>query len=181
MKHFYSVLLPFFTATLFFVRASAQQYTPTDQGSALKFRIKNFGFAADGSVSGLQGTIRFDPNDLAGSAFDVSVDAATINTGNDMRDGHLKKEDYFDVAHYPRIHFVSTGITAVKGRGYTVIGKLTIKQETKEISFPFVATALGNDYIFKGDFSINRKDFHVGGSSTISNTVAVSLTVFAKK
>jgi polyisoprenoid-binding protein YceI len=180
MKHFLSIS-PFLAATLFFAPASAQQYTPTDQGSSLSFKIKNFGFSVDGAVSGLQGTIKFDPNDLANAAFDVSVDAATINTDNEMRDGHLKKEDYFDVAHFPRIRIVSTQVSAARGGGYIFTGKLTIKQQTKEFSFPFVATPLGNDCIFKGDFSINRKDFDIGGSSTISNSLTVSLTVFAKK
>ncbi len=149
MKYFHSVLFALFAAVFFSAQASAQQYTPTDQGSSITFKIKNFGFSVDGTVSGLQGTINFDPNNVPGAAFDVSVDAATINTGNEMRDEHLKKEDYFDVAHYTRIHFISAGVTAAKGGGYILSGKLTIKQQTRDISIPFVATPLGNDYIFK--------------------------------
>jgi polyisoprenoid-binding protein YceI len=180
MKHFLSVLL-FLVAGIFYSGPVSAQYVPTDQGSSIVFKIKNFGFTVDGSVSGLQGKINFDPNELPNAVFDVSVDAATINTGNEMRDGHLKKEEYFDVARYPRIRFVSTRVTAAKGGGFLVSGKLTIKQQTKDVSFPFVATSLGNDCIFKGDLSINRKDFDIGGSSTISNSLTISLTVFAKK
>jgi hypothetical protein len=44
-----------------------------------------------------------------------------------------------------------------------------------------MATPIGNDYIFKGQFQINRRDFDIGGSSTISNNLAVSLTIYAKK
>jgi polyisoprenoid-binding protein YceI len=58
---------------------------------------------------------------------------------------------------------------------------LTIKNTTKEISFPFQATPAGDDYIFKGTFTINRRDFDVGGSSTLGNDVTVSLTVLARR
>lgn len=161
---------------------SAKQYTPTDQGSSVIFKVKNFGFVINGSFSGLQGKIIFDPKDLANAGFDVSVDAATINTENSMRDEHLKKETYFDVQRYPRMHFVSTGVTASdKKNAYIITGKLTIKDRTKEISFPFIGTPMGNDYIFSGEFTINRKDYNVGGSGTISNNLTVVITLLAKK
>ena len=122
------------------------------------------------------------PQHLDRCLFDVSIDASSINTDNSMRDDHLKKEAYFDVEKHPRIHFVSTGVTGPNRSGhYTMTGKLTIKDTTKDISFPFIVTALGDDLIFKGDFTINRRDFDIGGGSTISNQLTVSLTVLAKK
>ncbi|HVS95074.1 MAG TPA: YceI family protein [Puia sp.] len=159
-----------------------RQYKPTDQGSAIAFVIKNFGINTKGSFSGLDGSIGWDGQHPDSCVFDVSIDASTINTGNSMRDEHLKKEAYFDVANYPRIRFVSTGVTGPdRGGHYKVTGRLTIKNTTKDIAFPFIVTALGEDLIFKGDFTINRRDFGVGGSSTISNQLTVSLTVLAKK
>jgi polyisoprenoid-binding protein YceI len=180
MKKFLSCLL---TMLLFgAVPGVAQEYKPTDTGSAVQFEIKNFGFNTKGSFSGLDGKIVFDPQHAAGASFDITIDAATINTDNSMRDGHLKKEGYFDVEKYPRIRFLSTGVTGPDKSGhYTLNGKLTIKATTKDISFPFVVTPLGDDLIFKGDFPLNRRDFDVGGSSTISNELKVSLTVLAKK
>jgi polyisoprenoid-binding protein YceI len=163
-------------------RQNVQQYAPTDQGSSVTFQVKNFGFTVDGSFTGLQGKIGFDPGHLSDAAFDVSVDASMINTGNEMRDDHLRKENYFDVQNYPRIRFVSTSVTAAdKGPGFIISGKLTIKNHTKDIRFPFITAPLGNDLIFSGDFTINRKDFDLGGSSTISNSLHVSLAIFAKK
>jgi polyisoprenoid-binding protein YceI len=160
----------------------AQEYKPTDAGSTVQFEIKNFGFNTKGSLSGLDGKIVFDPQHAAAASFDVSIDAATINTDNSMRDDHLKKESYFDVEKYPRIRFLSTGVTGPDKNGrFTLSGKLTIKATTKDISFPFLMTPLGDDLIFKGDFSLNRRDFGVGGSSTLSNDLKVSLTVLAKK
>jgi polyisoprenoid-binding protein YceI len=165
-----------------FIGFAQQVYTPTDQGSSVRFTIKNLGFKVEGSFTGLQGKISFDPNDLSKAAFEVSVDATTINTDNSMRDGHLKKEGYFDVQNYPRIQFVSTGVRpAGKDGHYTISGKLTIKNTTRDISFPFVATPAGNDYIFSGGFTISRKDYNIGGSGTISDALAVSLTILARK
>ncbi len=158
------------------------QYKPVDQGSAVQFKIKNFGFSVSGSFTGLDGKIDFNPNNLAASAFDVSIDANSINTDNNMRDNHLREDTYFDVKNYPRIHFVSTKVTTSNKEGILfVFGKLTIKNQTKEISFPFTATPSGSDYLFKGEFKINRRDFGVGGSSTISDNLQVSLSVLAKK
>ncbi|HEV2481739.1 MAG TPA: YceI family protein [Puia sp.] len=178
IKFFWGTLLILFgTNTI-----QAQQYKPTDQGSAIAFEIKNFGFNTKGSFSGLDGTITWNASDPGKSAFDVSIGAATISTDNDMRDDHLRKDAYFDVANYPRIRMVSTGVTGPNRSGhYTFHGKLTIKSTTRDLEFPFIATPMGDDYIFKGEFSINREDFGVGGSSTISNDLKVSVTVLAKK
>lgn len=162
------------------IALSAQEYKPTDAGSTIEFVIKNLGFNTKGSFSGLDGRISFDPGDNGKCQFDVSVAASTVNTDNEMRDNHLKKDSYFDVEKYPRIRIVSTSVTGDNGR-YTFNGKLTIKDKTKEISFPFTVTATGADYLFKGSFTINRRDFEVGGGSTISNNCTVTMTVLAKK
>ena len=60
-------------------------------------------------------------------------------------------------------------------------GELNIKNHTKEISFPFLAEPSGDGYLFKGVFTINRRDFDVGGSSIISDNAEISLSVYANK
>ena len=156
--------------------------SPTDQGSSVKFEIKNFGFNVTGSFSGLKGTVQFDPSDLNNSSFGVTIDANSINTGIDMRDDHLRSDSYFDVKNYPRIHFVSSHITPAKKAGtFFVSGNLTIKETTKEVSFPFTAQPQADGFLFNGEFKINRRDFKVGGSGTISNELTVKLEVVAKK
>jgi polyisoprenoid-binding protein YceI len=157
------------------------QYKPSDQGSSLNFTIRNFGIEATGKFSGLQGVITFDPGNPAIGNFDVSIDAASVNTNNSLRDSHLRGESYFDVKNYPRIHFVSTKVTAGKNGSYVITGKLTIKKQTKIISFPFSATPANDGYVFKGTFNINRKDFDVGGTSTISDNLEVALNILAQK
>jgi polyisoprenoid-binding protein YceI len=144
-------------------------------------QIKNFGFNVTGSFKGLKGVVHFDPNNLAASSFDVSIDANTINTGIDMRDEHLRSDSYFDVKNYPQIHFVSTRVTTSNRAGtFFVFGHLTIKQTTKEISFPFTYQTEAEGPLFKGEFKLNRRDFSIGGSGTISNELVVKLEVVTK-
>jgi polyisoprenoid-binding protein YceI len=162
--------------------AAIGQYKPVDNESSVHFKIKNFGINTGGSFAGLEGAIMFDINHPEGASFDVSIDANTVNTDNNMRDNHLRADTYFDVKNYPRIHFVSTKVTGSNKPGVLFIfGKLTIKNQTKDISFPFTATASNDGYIFKGVFNINRKDFGVGGTSVISDNLEVELSVVAKK
>jgi polyisoprenoid-binding protein YceI len=177
MKRFFLFLSVIISAS-----SAVAQYKPTDQGSAVQFKIKNLGFNVNGSFSGLAGNIQFDPAHPDQCHFDVSVDAASVNTDNSMRDEHLQKDNYFDVKKYPRIHFQSTKILpANKAGAFIISGKLTIKNTTKEISFPFTATASQTGYVFKGSFRINRKDFQIGGSSTISDELDLMLNITAVK
>jgi len=169
--------------SLFSLISTGQNYQPVDQLSDIKFTIKNLGFNVTGTFKGLAGTIRFNATDPGSSSFNVTIDANTVNTGTGARDNHLRKEEYFDVAKYPKISFVSKQVTASgKNGGYTVTGNLTIKGVTKEISFPFTVTAKNDGLLFTGECKLNRRDFKVGGSSMVlSDNLVVSLKVFAKK
>jgi polyisoprenoid-binding protein YceI len=158
------------------------QYKAIDSKSAVTFKIKNFGINVDGKFGGLDGDISFDPNKPEEATFKVSIDAGTVNTENDLRDSHLKKESYFDAEHFPRIQFKSTKIGHSSKKGlFLIYGDLNIKNHSKEISFPFTAEPSGDGYLFKGVFSINRRDFDVGGASIISDNAEISLNVYAHK
>lgn len=157
--------------------------TPVDAGSKVHFVIKNFGIKTGGDLKGLKGTIRFAPENLAASSFDVSVDASSIDTDNESRDNHLRQAEYFDAATYKTIHFKSTKVvlSSVAGR-YYMYGDLTIKGVTRPVEFGFGITPKDGGYVFEGEFGINRRDFGVGGSSiSLSDKLAVSLSVLAKK
>ncbi|MFT3823068.1 MAG: YceI family protein [Chitinophagaceae bacterium] len=162
------------------VNVLAQNLVPAGESSSVNFKIKNLGFNVSGSFSGLKGKIRFEPSNAAASSFDVTVDANTVNTDNNSRDNHLRKEDYFNVEKYPTIRFVSTKVSG-SGGNYTMTGKLTMKDVTKDVSFPFTAKEEQGGYLFDGEFKIKRKDFHVGGGSTISDELTVTLHVLGKK
>jgi polyisoprenoid-binding protein YceI len=162
-------------------QASAQTYTPSDNESSVKFTIKNFGFGVDGSFKNLKGTIVFDPANPGGSSFKVTVDAGTINTGNNSRDAHLKKEEYFDVAKYPTISFASNKIEKT-AQGYLVTGVFSIKNKTKIVTIPFTAVPQGGGYLFNGKVQLNRRDFEVGSSSMVlSDNLTLTLKVKAQK
>ncbi len=155
---------------------------PVDADSKVHFVIRNFGIKTGGDFTGITGTIKFDPANYAVSDFDVHVDANTIDTDNSSRDGHLRKAEYFDVEKYKTLHFKSTKVvlSSVAGRFY-MYANLTIKGITKPVEFGFGATAKDGGYVFDGEFSINRRDFGVGGSSiSLSDNLTVSLSVFAK-
>ena len=174
-----------FTAIALFcvVTAFGQNYTPTDAGSKVRFVIKNFGINTGGTFEGLAGSVVFDPANLAGARFNVSVDAKTVDTDMEARDNHLRKEEYFDVEKYPKLSFRSTKITTTNKEGYLfMFGVITIKNISKEISFPFKQTSKDGGILFEGEFKLNRLDFGVGGKSfSMSDDLTVELSVFAKK
>ena len=180
MKKIFSLL----TAFLIFTSCITAQrvLVPIDANSKVHFVIKNFGIKTGGDFKGLKGTIKFYPANLASSAFDMTVDAATVDTDNESRDGHLRQPEYFDAATYKIIQFKSTKITSssIAGR-YYMFGNITIKGVTKPIEFGFGAKPKDGGYIFDGQFKINRRDFGVGGSSvSLSDNLTVSLSVLAK-
>jgi polyisoprenoid-binding protein YceI len=176
MKRILLLLLMAFTAKI-----SNAQFKPLEQSSTLKFVIKNLGFNVEGSFGGFEGNINFDAQNPAGSSFDVTINAASVNTDNSLRDDHLKADHYFDVKNYPRVRLTSVKISPGKSSTYQFDGQLTIKGKTKPVSFPFTATPQGDGYLFKGSFKMKRKDFEIGGTSTISDELEVMLNVAAKK
>ena len=165
------------------VTAFGQNYTPADDGSKVRFVIKNFGINTGGTFEGLAGTITFDPANLANASFNVTVDAKTVDTDLEARDNHLRKEEYFDVEKYPKVSFKSTKITTTNKDGYLFMsGVITIKNISKEISFPFKQTSKDGGILFDGEFKLNRLDFGVGGKSfSMSDELNVELSIFAKK
>lgn len=173
-------MMRYIIAALLFITASAftvVSLKPVDSDEAVTFTIKNFGINTNGELKGLKGIIQWDEANPAASSFNITADVNTINTGISSRDTHLKKTEYFNVATYPVITFKSTAVTSSQ-----VTGSLSIKGVTKNISFPYTVSASGNGYVFKGNFSINRQDYGVGGGSAVlSSTVNVQLNVKAEK
>ncbi len=178
MKHL-TILLLFL---LGFSTIQAQMYSPVDEGSKVKIVIKNFGINTDGILTGLKGDITFDRNSLSSSSFNVSVDAGSINTDINARDNHVKKEEYLFVEKYPVINFVSTKINKTNTDDWLyVFGKLTIRGVTKVVKFPFKAIEKDGGVLFEAEFTINRRDYKVGGKSiSLSDELNVRLSVFAK-
>ena len=167
-------------ATISISHFGVAQYQPVDKESSVTFKIRNFGFEITGAFTGIQGAINFDMQNPLNDLFEMTVDAATVNTENSLRDEHLKGASYFDVTNYPAIHFVSTRVSPVKSGVFNVTGNLTIREKTQVITFPFTVVMVNDRLQFKGNFKIKRRDFGVGGTSTVSNDLEVLLNVTAQ-
>lgn len=163
-------------------RCLAQKYTPVPSESVVEFKVKNFGINVGGNFGEIEGHIVFSAQQLQNAVFDVKIKTESLHTGINQRDNHVRSDDFLDVAKFPFMYFVSTKVTKSTNQSYLyVFGKLTIKDVTKEISFPFKATPQNGDMIFEGEFSLNRRDYHVGkGSLTMGDIVKVNLRVKAK-
>ena len=121
--------------------------------------------------------------DFTDAKIDFNVDAASINTDDEKRDGHLKSPDFFDVAKFPKITFVSTSMKPGKVKGtYTLVGNLTMHGVTKAITLTAIgASKIVKDpygmerYAFKVTGTINRKDFGLAWNAALeAGGVAVS-------
>lgn len=169
-KFLLPILLVIITTTAFtFVKTTITR-------SAITFKIKNMGIGTGGSVSGLQADVNFNPADPSSSTIEASVDAVSINTDNSSRDEHLRSEDYFDAARYPKITLKSVSFKHNSGNNYTGQFNLTIKGKTKQVEIPFTYTQTGNAAAFKGSVKLNRLDYGVGSSSMIlANEVTVNI------
>src|SRR5579871_6205220 len=118
-----------------------------------------------GRFGKLEGTVTVDdvnPND---SKVDVSVDVASIDTRQEMRDNHLRSADFFDAANHPKMHFVSKRIVGDVSKDFQIIGDLTIRGTTREIELKAHLEGRGKDPWgneragFSLTGTINRHDF----------------------
>jgi polyisoprenoid-binding protein YceI len=127
-----------------------------------------------GEFRGLKGTISFDEDNLEVSKFDVTIDPATINTGNGMKNKEAKGPNWLDVEKYPLISFTST-LIARSGQDYEARGTLDLRGVKKEIVIPFKFS----NSTFTSTFSIDRRDYslydwtHEKGSSLMEVSLSV--------
>lgn len=122
-------------------------------------------------------------SDFNDAKIDFTVDAASINTDDEKRDGHLKSPDFFDVEKFPKITFVSKSMKAAKVKNtYTLVGDLTMHGVTKSVTLNAIGSSkivkdpYGMErYAFKVTGSINRKDFGLSWNAVLeAGGVAVS-------
>jgi polyisoprenoid-binding protein YceI len=126
-----------------------------------------------GSFNEFAGTGYFDVEDPSKSNLSLTIQAASIDTRNADRDGHLKGNDFFDMATYPTIEFASTSVEALDAENYRVTGDLTIKGVTKPVTVDFEYTGTAVDPFnntrigLEGKTVINRKDWGVNWNATL--------------
>lgn len=111
------------------------------------------------------------------SAVNVSIETASLATGNDKLDAHLKSPDFFNVRQFPTATFASTKIEVVSDGKVKVIGDLTLLKETKPVSF---VAAVKSDKKFKlsAEFKIDRSKYGMNyGAGKVENDVVLSISV----
>jgi polyisoprenoid-binding protein YceI len=146
------------------------------------YTIRFDGKYAHGTFSNLGGIIRFDPESPESGQIDVTVDAASIETGNNLKNKHAKGDKWFDTEQFPLIRFTSSAITK-RDSSFVVHGMLDLHGVKKEIAIPFSFQQKQNAFYFSGKFKVNRPDFGIGKSSggeSDSTTVEVSVPVTAR-
>ena len=183
----------------------AVAYSPATAVAADKYMIDhphtNVGFSVKhmvitsvkGKFNEFDGTIMFDETDLTKTSASGIIKAASIDTGNEKRDTHLKSDEFFGVEKFPDIAFQSKKVIK-RDEGYVMVGDITIRGVTKEIEIPFeivgkITDPMGDTRIgIHAGARINRQDFGVswskaleGGGLIVGNDVTIELDIEAVK
>jgi polyisoprenoid-binding protein YceI len=158
--------------------ANAKDWTVDPAASTLGFSGTYQGEKFTGKFGKFEAAISFDPADLAGSKFDVSVDVTSFKTGNNDYDEQVKAPEFFDIKKFPKARFVTTAFRE-GDNGLVADGTLTIRDKAKpvQLKVTFKPTAAGAT--LDVETTLKRLDFDVGtgdwsDTSTIGNDVPVT-------
>jgi polyisoprenoid-binding protein YceI len=167
---------------------AADAYVTDTVHTLVGFTVQHFVISkVRGKFNEFHGMIVYDENDITKSSMKGTIKVASIDTDDEERDDHLRSADFFDAVHYPEIIFASKKVEK-RGKGYILIGDLTIRGITKEVAVPFVITGKivdprGKMRIgFEASLRMNRKDFGVAyhrlmdnGGLVVGDTVDIEL------
>jgi polyisoprenoid-binding protein YceI len=147
-----------------------------------------------GSFQEFEGKAHLDGKDPSKSSAEVVIKVASITTGNEQRDGHLRTNDFFDAENYPEIRFTSTGVKQKSSTTYDLTGDLTIKDITRPVTIEFELVGLSQDPFgntragFEGSTVVSRKDWGLTynavletGGVLVSDKITIELDVSAFK
>jgi polyisoprenoid-binding protein YceI len=175
-------------------------FVPTDAStwgidgvhSRVGFSINHLGINdVLGFFTKYESKINSSKEDFSDAIFEFSAETASVSTGYEGLDGHLKQADMFDAAAHPKLSFKSTSVTRKDDKNYEVKGDLTLHGVTKSITLKAVKSGLVvNSHTnkstvgFKLSGVINRKDFKVGvelpGVVASDEVTIIANTEFAK-
>lgn len=136
--------------------------------SSVNFNIKHMGISfVQGRFDKFDGTVTSAGEDLNKAQFSFSVPVESINTGVEMRDKHLKSADFFDAEKFQTMDLKAVTVTKGKDNTYTLKGKLTIKDVTKEVTVPvtyggIIKNKQGKEVMgLQANFTVNRLDYNI--------------------
>jgi polyisoprenoid-binding protein YceI len=158
--------------------AEAPVWSIDNNHSSIGFEVTHFFTPVAGSFKSFKGSLSFDPENLAGSTASFSVEIASVETDNKKRNDHLLSKDFFDAEKYPEMKFESTSFVK-DGESYSLNGKLTIRDITKDINIPVKLLGYGEHPMKKSklitamrsEFTLNRNDYGVGTGSWSATAV----------
>jgi len=166
-----AMFLALFAAAL--VQASPITWAIDPVHSEVGFTIRHIWSKVPGKFTKFDGTIVYDPQNPAAASVKAVIEAASINTGNEMRDGDLKSGKFFDVAKYPTITFQSVKVTPATDGALKVEGNLTMHGVTKPVTLDakFLGAGPGMEGEprsgFEATTTVNRKDFGIVWNKTL--------------
>jgi polyisoprenoid-binding protein YceI len=167
----------------------ASTYTLNRDASVVGFTISGsmiFKITENGRFSDIAGTVAYDPGHPADAQVDLTVYTNSLDTQNAEHDTLLKSVDFFDVAHFPTMHFASASARAGTDGGFAMTGDLTIRGITKRLTVPvrFRPDADRPGGVLESTFEIDRTEFGLNGSPrwsgfkvSISKNVQVHLAI----
>lgn len=134
--------------------------------SEVQFKVKHLMISTvTGSFNKFSGTVTTESEDFEDAEIEFSLDVNSISTNQEMRDNHLKNDDFFQADKYPTIDFKSTSFKKISDDSYALVGNLTMKGVTREVEVhaEFGGASKDNRGNLKAGFeitgTINRKDF----------------------
>ncbi|TGE27248.1 YceI family protein [Hymenobacter metallicola] len=134
--------------------------------SEVQFKIKHLVISTvTGSFKKFEGKAVTENDSFEHAQVTFSLDVHSIDTNQEQRDEHLRNNDFFDVATYPQITFVSTGLTKTGDDTYKLLGNLTVKDVTKPVTLDVEYGGTATDFYgnekagFEVTGKINRKEF----------------------
>jgi polyisoprenoid-binding protein YceI len=172
--HFVAVLTLAFAAS-----AMAAPRAPIAARSEIAFTAKQMGVSVDGHFTRFDATIDLDPAKPESGHAEVSVDVASLTTGDDDADGTARDKPWLDAAAFPKATFKSSAVRALGPGRYEVKGTLTLRGKPRDITVPFAsANEADGGTVVSGAFSLNRSDFGIGGGEwnegdVVANAVQV--------
>ncbi len=148
-------------------------------GGNLGFTARWNGEPVNGSFKRWSANILFDPAALDGSTIEVSIDLASVDTGDSQRDGTLTDSDFFDTARFAKATYRATRFRAISGNRYRADGTLSLRGASKPVPVSFTLDIDGNRARARGTATIDRTSFGVGqgdyaSTAEIAGPVAVS-------
>lgn len=143
--------------------ATAEKLALTSSNTKLSWVGSKVTGKHEGSFKTLSGSVELTDGKAEAAKVSVEIDMASVDSDHPKLTGHLKSGDFFDVGTHPKSKFVSTKIAAggKDGATHTITGNLTLRGQTKSVSFPAKVQLDKSKLHVGAEFVINRKDFGI--------------------